>query len=59
MNSFSGQFIEKNNGKISLLIYRNPKTTDQYLQYKFHHKKVSRKVSFPPCLIEHIPLPKI
>ena len=40
----------------SVLVYRKPTHTDQYLHYT---KEVARKVLFPPCLIQHIPLSQI
>ena len=36
--AFLDTFLERNNGKISELVYRKPTHSDQYLQYSSHHK---------------------
>ena len=41
--AFLDTLLKWNNAEISVLVYRKPTPTDQYL------------VLFPPCLIEHIP----
>ena len=40
--AFLDILLKRNNGKISVLAYRKPTHTDQYLQYSSHHQK-SRK----------------
>ena len=54
--AFLDTLLKRNNGEISVLVYRKPTHTDQYLH---HSSQVARKVLFPPCLIEHIPLSQI
>ena len=56
---FLNTLLKRNNGEISVLVYRKPTHTDRYLNYSSHDQKVARKVLFPPCLIEHIPLSQI
>ena len=51
--------LKRNNGEISVLVYRKPTHTDQYLHWLSPPNKLYRKVLFPPCLIEHIPLSQI
>ena len=46
---FLDTLMKRNNGEMSVLVYRKPTHTDQ----------VSRKVLFPPCLIEHILLSQV
>ena len=36
--TFLETLLKQNNGKISVLVYRNPMHTDQYLYYSFHHQ---------------------
>ena len=36
--AFLDTFLKRNNGEISVLVYRKPTHTDQYLHYSFHHK---------------------
>ena len=36
--AFLDTFLKRNNGEISVLVYRKPKHTDQYLQYSSHHQ---------------------
>ena len=55
--AFLDTLLKRNNGEISVLVYRKPTHTDQYLHYTI--KQVARKVLFPPCVIEHIPLSQI
>ena len=57
--AFLDTLMKRNNGEISVLVYRKPTHTDQYLHYSLTTKQVVRKVLFPPCLIEHIPLSQI
>ena len=67
--AFLDTLLKRNNGEISVLVYRKPTHTDQYLHYiafifctyttALTTKQVVRKVLFPPCLIEHIPLSQI
>ena len=36
--AFLDTFLKRNNGEISVLVYRKPTHTDQYLQYSSHHQ---------------------
>ena len=36
--AFLDTLLKGNNGEISVLVYRNPTHTDQYLQYSSHHQ---------------------
>ena len=40
---FLGTLVKRNNGKISVLVYRKPTHTDQYLQYSSHHQTSSKE----------------
>ena len=51
--AFLDTLLKRNNGKISVLVYRKPTHTDQYLHYSSHQQISARKVLFPPCLIEN------
>ena len=42
--AFLDTLLKRNNGKISVLVYRKPTHTDQYLHYSSHHQ-TSCKVS--------------
>ena len=42
--AFLDILLKRNNGKVSVLVYRKPTNTDQYLHYSSHHQK-SRKES--------------
>ena len=57
--AFLDTFLKRNNGEISILVYRKLTHTDQYLHYSSHHQTSCKKSVFPPCLIEHIPLSQI
>ena len=57
--AFLDTLLKRNNGEISVLVYRKPTHTDQYLTTALTIKQVARKGLFPPCLIEHIPLSQI
>ena len=57
--AFLDTLLKRNNGEISVLVYRKPTHTDQYLHYSSHHQTSCKEVLFPPCLIEHIPLSQI
>ena len=57
--AFLDTLLKWNNGENSLLIYRKPTYTDQYLTTALTAEQVARKVLFPSCLIEHIPLSQI
>ena len=57
--AFLDTLLKQNNGEISVLVYRKPIHTDQYLHYSSHTKQVTRKVLFPPHLIKHILLSQI
>ena len=37
--AFLDTLLKRNNGKISVLIYRKPTHTNQYLNYSSHHRK--------------------
>ena len=52
--TFLDSLLKQNNGKISVLVHRKPTDTDQYSL-----KQALRKVQFPPCSIEYIPLSPI
>ena len=54
--AFLDTLLKRNNGEISVLVYRKPRHTDQYHTTAFTTKQVTRKVLFPPSLIEHISL---
>ena len=49
---------ERVNVKISVLVYKKPTHTKQYLQYKSHHETSCKVSLISSCLIEHIPLQK-
>ena len=55
--AFLATLLKRNNGKISVLVYKNLRllTNTSVLITK----QVARKLLFPPCLIEHIPLSPI
>ena len=36
--AFLDTLLKRNNGEISVLVYRKPTHTDQYLHYSFHHQ---------------------
>ena len=38
--AFLDTLLTRNNGKISVLVYRNPAHTDQYIHYGSHHVSV-------------------
>ena len=56
---FLDTLLKRINRNISVLVYRKPVHNDQYLTTALTTKQVARKVLFPPCLIEHVPLPPI
>ena len=41
--AFLDIFLKRNNGKISVLVYRKPTHTDQYLRYTSHHQASCKK----------------
>ena len=50
--AFLDFLLKQNKEKISELVNRKPRHTDQYLYYISHTiKQVARRVLFPPCLI--------
>ena len=55
--AFLDTLLKRNNGEISVLVYSKP-TTNTYT-IALTTKRVARKVLFPACLIEHIPLSQI
>ena len=57
--AFLDTLLKQNNGEISVLVYRKPTHTDQYLDYSSHHQTSCMEVLFPPCLIQHILLSQI
>ena len=57
--AFLDTLLKRNNGEISVLVYRKPTHTDQYLYYSSHHQTSCKESVFPSCLIEHIPLSQI
>ena len=36
--AFLDTLLKRNNGEISVMVYRKPTHTDQYLHYSFHHQ---------------------
>ena len=40
---FLDTLLKRNNGEISVLVYRKPTHTDQYLHYSPHHQKSSKE----------------
>ena len=56
---FLDTLLKRNNGQISILVYRKPTHTGNRYTLALTTKQVARKVLFPPCLIEHIPLSQI
>ena len=56
--AFPDTLLKRNNAEISVLVYRKPTHTDQYLNYSSHHQ-TSCNVLLPPCLVENIPLSHI
>ena len=57
--AFLYTLLNRNNGKISILVYRKPTHTNQYLTTTSTTKQVAGEVFFPSSLIEHIPLSPI
>ena len=43
--AFLDTFLKRNNGKISVLVYRKPADTDQHLYYSSHHHKLVHSFS--------------
>ena len=41
--AFPDTLLKRNNGEISVLVYRKPRHTDQYLHYSFHNKTSYKK----------------
>ena len=54
--AFLDTLLKRNNGEISVLVYRRPTHTDQYLHYSSHHQTSCKESVVPLCLIQHIPL---
>ena len=42
--AFHETFLKRNNGKISVLVYRKPMHTDQYLPYSSHHQTSCKEI---------------
>ena len=57
--AFLDTLLKRNNGKISVLVYRKPMHTDQYLHYSSHHQASCKESVVSSYLIEHIPLSQI
>ena len=57
--AFLDTLLKRNNGEISVLVYRKPNILTNTYTAALTTKQVVRKVLFPPCLIEHIPLSQI
>ena len=57
--AFLDTLLKRNNGEISVLVYRKPTHTDQYLHYSSYYQTGYKKSVVPPCLVEHIPLTQI
>ena len=56
----TSKLLDKERKKvISVLVYRKPSHTDQYLTTVHTPKQTATKVLFPHCLIERIPLSPI
>ena len=50
---------EESNGKLAFLDTLLKRINEEFYTTALTTKKVARKVLFPPCLIEHIPLSQI
>ena len=57
--AFLDTLLKRNNGEISVLVYRSLHILTNTYTTALTTKQVARKVLFPPCLIEHIPLSQI
>ena len=44
--AFLDTLLKRNNGEISVMVYRKPTHTDQYLHYSCHHHKLQGKCCF-------------
>ena len=42
--AFFDIFLKQNNGKISVLVYKKPTHSDQYLSYSSHHQTSSKGI---------------
>ena len=56
---FLDTLLKGNNGEISVLVYRSLHILTNTYTTALTTKQVAKKVSFPPCLIEHIPLSQV
>ena len=54
--AFLDTLLKQNNGEISVLVYRSLHILTNTYTTALATKQIERKVLFPPCLIEHIPL---
>ena len=54
--AFLDTLLKQNNGEISVLVYRSLYILTNTYTTALATKQIERKVLFPPCLIEHIPL---
>ena len=52
---FLDTLLKQNNGKISILVYRKPVRTDQYLHYSPYHQTSFKESVVSSCLIQQIP----
>ena len=57
--AFLDILLKRNNGEISVLVYRKPTHTDQYLHYSSHQQASCKVSDVSSFLIEHIPLSQI
>ena len=57
--AFLDTLLKRNNGEISVLVYGSLHILTNTYTAALTIKQVARKVLFPPCLIEHIPLSQI
>ena len=56
---FLDTLLKGNNGEISVLVYRSLHILTNTYTTALTTKQVAKKVSFPTCLIEHIPLSQV
>ena len=57
--AFFDTLLKFNNGKISVLVYKNLRVLTNIYTTALITIQIARKVLFPPCLIEHIPISTI
>ena len=44
--AFLDTLLKRNNGKVSVLVYRKPTHADQYLHYSSHHQTSCKEIVF-------------